>query len=196
MEEAAAGAQQDWYLVEDHLVDEVRFQRGGQHAAAHQGDVLAPGGLACRRDSGLDAGGDERLRLAYLGRGPVAEDEQARRRVRATASPMTGVLVGGAPRDSGPHSCRDGVKEPGARLTQLESVEHLARRVPVGIPVEEHGRVTQTASELLVAAGSATTDIAVDRDRMGAKDLTHLSPSLLTRRPAGSRRTGAGRRRS
>jgi hypothetical protein len=34
MEEAVTGAQQDGHLVEDHLVDEVRFQRGGQHAAA------------------------------------------------------------------------------------------------------------------------------------------------------------------
>ena len=67
MAEAATGAQQDGHLVEDHLVDEVRFQRGG--------------------------------------------------------------------------------------LTQPESVELLARRVPVGVPVEEHGRVTKTASELLVAVG-------------------------------------------
>jgi hypothetical protein len=47
--------------VEDHLVDEVRFQRGCQHAAAHEGDVFAVGGLACRRDRVLDAAGDERL---------------------------------------------------------------------------------------------------------------------------------------
>src|SRR5215207_5295356 len=196
MEEAATGAQQDGHLVEDHLVDEVRFQPGGQHAAAHEGDVLALGGLACRRDRVLDAGGDERLRLADLGRGPVAEDEESRRRVRATASPMAGVLVGGAPRDSRPHSFRDGVKEPSARLTQPESVEHLARRVPVGVPVEEHGRVTETASELLVAVGSSTTDIAVDRDGVGAEDLAHVSPSLLIRWLGGSRRIGAGRRRS
>lgn len=99
----------------------------------------------------------------------------------ATASPMAGVLVGGAPRDSRPHSCRDGVEEPSARLTQAESVEHLARRVPVGVPVEEHGRVTETASELLVAVGSATTDIAVDRDGVGAEGL-HRSWSMAFHR--------------
>src|SRR4029077_9974192 len=138
----------------------------------------------------------EGLRLADLGRGPVAEDEEWRRRVRPTASPMAGVLVGGAPRDSRPHSCRDGVKEPGVRLTEFESVEHLARRVPVEVPVEEHGRVTETAAELLGAVGSAPADIAVDRDGVGAEDLAHVAPSLVIRWPGGSRRTGAGRRRS
>jgi hypothetical protein len=90
MEEAAAGAQQDGRLVEDELVDEARFQRGGQHAAAHQGDVLVAGGRAGCGDGVLDAGSDEGLRLADLGRGPVAEDEERRRRVRAIASPMAG----------------------------------------------------------------------------------------------------------
>src|SRR5712691_9943162 len=94
------------------------------------------------------------------------------------------------------HSCRDGVEEPGTGLTELESVEHLTGRVPVHVPVEEHGRVTETASELLVAVGSATTDIAVDRDGVGAEDLAHVSPSLLIRWLGGSRRIGAGRRRS
>lgn len=54
---------------------------------------IVPGGLACGRDGVLDTGGDERLRVADLGRGPVAEDKEWRRRVRATASPMAGVLV-------------------------------------------------------------------------------------------------------
>jgi hypothetical protein len=92
----------------------------------HQGDVLVAGGRAGCGDGVLDATGDEGLRVADLGRGPVAEDQEPRRRVRATASPMAGVLVGGAPRDSHPHACRDGVKEPGVRLTELESVEDLA----------------------------------------------------------------------
>ena len=152
--------------------------------------------VACRRDRVLDAGGDQRLRLADLGRGLVAEDEQRRRWMRATTSPVTGVLVGGAPGDRRSDSVRDGVEEPGAGLTQLESVEHLAWRVPVHIPVEEHGRVTETASELLIAVGSATADIAVDRDGVGAEDLAHVSPSLLIRWLGGSRRIGAGRRRS
>jgi hypothetical protein len=196
LEEAVTSTQQNGHLVEDYLVDEARFQPGGQHAAAHEGDVLGPGGLACRRDRVLDASGDERLRLADFGRGPVAEDDEWRRRVRATASPMARMLVGGAPRDSRPHSCRDGVEQPGARLAQLESVEYLARRVPVHVPVEEHGRVTETASELLVAVRSATTDIAVDRDGVGAEDLAHVSPSLLIKWLGESRRIGAGRRRS
>jgi hypothetical protein len=82
MEEAAAGAQQDRHLVEDNLVDEARFQRGGQHAAAHEGDVLVAGGGAGCGDGVLDAAGDQGLRLADLGRGPVAEDEEWRPRCR------------------------------------------------------------------------------------------------------------------
>src|SRR5579859_1411616 len=98
MEEAAAGAEQDGHLVEDQLVDQARFQRGGQRAAAHDGDVLVAGGRAGGGDGVLDPGGDEGLRLADLGRGPVAEDEERRRRVPAAASPVPGVLVGGPSR--------------------------------------------------------------------------------------------------
>ena len=45
--------------------------------------------------------------LADLGHGPVAEDDERRRRVRATAAEVAGVLVGGAPRDRRPDSCRE-----------------------------------------------------------------------------------------
>src|SRR5580704_13663014 len=84
LEEAAAGAQQDGHLVEDDLVDEARFQRGGQYAAAHEGDVLVAGDRAGCGDGVLDAAGDEGLRLADLGRGPVAEDEE-----RCSQTPAT-----------------------------------------------------------------------------------------------------------
>jgi hypothetical protein len=103
--------------------------------------------MSMHRDRVLDAGGDERLRPADLGRGPMADEEGSRPRDRAPPPKVAGVLVGGAPRDRRPHSCRDGVKEPSARLTQTESAERLARRVPIGVPVEEHRRVTETASE-------------------------------------------------
>src|SRR4029450_5955589 len=83
VEEAAAAAEQDGHLVADAPVAQARRQRRGHDAAAHEGDVLVPGGLAGGRDGVLDAGGDQRLRLADLGGGPVAEDEQRRRRVRA-----------------------------------------------------------------------------------------------------------------
>src|SRR4029450_3024820 len=73
----------------DDLVAEVGHAGGrdGLHqpeaAVLGGGAVVVRGGLAGGRDGVLDAGGDQRLRLADLGGGPVAEDEQRRRRVRA-----------------------------------------------------------------------------------------------------------------
>lgn len=61
-EEAVTAAEQDGHLVEDHLVDQARLQRGGQHPAAHEGDVLveldrASGAFAEARRA-ADAAGD------------------------------------------------------------------------------------------------------------------------------------------
>jgi hypothetical protein len=112
-----AAAEQDRHLMQDHLVYEVRFQRGGQHAA-HE-DVLVAGGGPRGRDRVLDAGGDERLRLAELRRGPVAEDAESRRRARATASPMTGVLVLGGVDLPGLLSATDNSTLPAYLLTAV-----------------------------------------------------------------------------
>src|SRR5437899_7339826 len=76
LEEGPAAAEQDRYLMEDHLVDEPRLQRLGHDAAAHEADVTVAGGLASRRDRLLDSGGDEGLPLGHLRCRPMAEDEQ------------------------------------------------------------------------------------------------------------------------
>src|SRR5450755_2238042 len=91
--ERPSAAEQDRHLMQNELVDESCRQRRRHNAAAHQADVLIPGGLARRSDRVLDPCGDERLTRADLRRWPMTENEQPCRRVWAVASPMAGVLV-------------------------------------------------------------------------------------------------------
>ena len=65
--------------MQDQLVDESGGERLGHQPAAHQRDVLVACGLAGRGDRVLDAGRHQRLRVADLRRGPVAEDERGAR---------------------------------------------------------------------------------------------------------------------
>src|ERR1035438_3381926 len=76
--------------MQNELVDEPCRQRRRHTAAAHQADVLIPGGLARRSDRVLDPCGDERLTRADLRRWPMTENEQPCRRVWAVASPVAG----------------------------------------------------------------------------------------------------------
>src|ERR1039457_876471 len=87
LEERSSAAEQDRHLMQDELVDEPCRQRRRHNAAAHQADVLVPGGLARRSDRVLDPGGDERLTRADLWRWPMTENAQPRRRVRGGGAP-------------------------------------------------------------------------------------------------------------
>src|ERR1039457_6782003 len=88
LEQRPSAAEQDLHLMQNELVDEPCRQRRRHNAAAHQADVLIPGGLARRSDRVLDPCGDARLTRADLRRWPMTEHEEPCRRVWAGASPM------------------------------------------------------------------------------------------------------------
>src|SRR5690349_22224225 len=170
LEERTAAAEQDRHLVQDHLVDQSRLQRFGSDAAAHQGYVLVAGDLAGGLDRILDPGRDEGLAAGHRRRRPVAEDEQRRGRVWTSAvTEAFGIVVRVATRERYADPTGQRVENPGARLAQPESVEHLTGNVAAAQPVEEHAAVAQPAPGARIATG----DVAVDRDRVVAEDLAH-----------------------